>query len=399
MKWIVLASLVVLLTACGRYNQIQGSFADTDLVLPAVEKEMQTEARAEFIGPAISERPRTPHRRVYRTVQDDNVFPNEVGEIMILVYHGLHEERPGPYDRLTADFWNDLQNLYDKGYRLITMEDLINNNITTPRGYTPVVLSFDDGLPSAFSLKELEDGTLTPVPGTAVYIINAFYEMNPDFGRTAIFFINGRQGTFQGAGTMEERFRFLIDHGFEIGNHSYSHANFALLDARQLQREVGLLSQFIQRYFPEYEPLALAYPFGIRPRPNLRHYALAGEYNGIPYSYPWALRVGNTGVPAMPYHINFDPSNVSRVIASDESTYYRIVPDLGYLLRRFERYPHLRFISDGDPNTITVPRELVNYVNLHSLEGRTLVVYDRYEYDGFEEEDTLEEHNEAEEAG
>ena len=396
MKWIVLASLIVLLAACAGSNQareiaVEADLAAARLASPTLENDMS----AGFIGPAISERPSVPHRRVYRTPPpDDHVSPNEVGEIMILVYHGLHEERPGPYDRLTADFWDDLQNLYDQGYRLISMEDLINNNITTPRGYTPVVLSFDDGLPSAFSLKELEDGTLTPVPGTAVYIINAFYEMNPDFGRTAIFFVNGRAGTFQGAGTMEERFRFLIDHGFEIGNHGYTHANFATLDGRQLQREVGQLHQFISRYFPEYEPLALAYPFGIRPRPHLRHYALDGEYNGVSYSYPWALRVGNTGVPAMPYHINFDPSNVSRVVASDESTYYRIVPDLGYLLRRFERYPHLRFISDGDPNTITVPRELVDYVNLHSLEGRTLVVYDRHE-----EEDAPEEDEGAEEAG
>ena len=402
MKWLVLTLLAVLFTACGGYNQTQTVFVDADLAPPTVCNEIPAGVPAGLIGPALPERPRVPHRRVYRDEPEEHVSPNEIGEIMILVYHGLHEESPGPYDRLTADFWNDLQNLYDKGYRLISMRDLINNNITTPRGYTPVVLSFDDGLPSAFSLKELEDGTLAPVPGTAVYIINAFYEMNPDFGRTAIFFINGNRSAFQGAGTMEERFRFLIDHGFEIGNHSYNHPNFALLGAGQLQREIGLLSQFIRRYFPEYEPLALAYPFGIRPRPHLRHYALMGEYNGIPYSYPWALRVGNTGVPAMPYHINFDPSNVSRVVASDESTYYRIVPDLGHLLRRFEKYPHLRFISDGDPNTITVPRELVHYVNLHSLEGRTLVVYDRYdgyEYDRFEEEDIFEDHGEAEEAG
>lgn len=314
--------------------------------------------------------------------ETDPIFPNEVGEIMIIMYHGLHEYAPGPYDRLTSDFWNDLQTLYDHGYRLITMRDLVNNNITTPAGYTPVVLSFDDGAPSAFSLIMDDDGVLSPTPGSAVYLINKFYEKNPDFGRTAIFFINGHPEPFRGEGTMEERFAYLIDNGFELGNHGFYHANFALFgdrNAQGLQREVGRMDQFIRRYAPDYDPIVIAYPFGIRPRPRLRNYVMQGEYDGVEYRHLWALRVGNTGVPAVPHHINFDPTNVSRVVASDVSTYYRVVPDLGHLLRFFERNPHLRFISDGDPYTITVPSHLAHYVNMYALGDKILVVYDKYE--------------------
>ena len=322
------------------------------------------------------------------------VFPNEIGEIMIIVYHGLHEYNPGTYDRLTSEFKNDLQMLYDRGYRLISMADLINNNIRTPKGYTPVVLSFDDGLPSAFSMIELEDGTLAPKPGTAVYIINNFYEKNPDFGRTAIFFVNGRPEPFNGAGTLEERFQFLIEHGYELGNHSYSHAFFSRHNAQSLQRDMGLLDQMLRRYAPGFEPLVMAYPYSVRPRCELFRYVLNGEYNGVPYSYAWALRVGNTGSPAVPYHINFDPFNVSRVVASDASTEYYIVPDLGHLLRLFDEFPGLRFISDGDPYTVTVPRHLEDYVNIYALYGKELIFYDLivecdendgYYYDGCEE--------------
>ena len=352
--------LVVVLMACG--VEAAETFVEG-------EPEPVVLARPAPVRPVVVEEPEE---------EPDPIFPNEVGEIMILVYHGLHYENPGPYDRLTADFWNDLQTLYDQGYRLISMADLVNNNITTPAGYTPVVLSFDDGLPSAFSLMELPDGTLAPVPGTAVYILNAFYEKNPDFGRTAIFFVNGRPRPFDGAGTLQERFAYLLDHGFELGNHSYTHANFARLNGQRLQRDIGLLDQFIRYYAPDFEPLVLAYPFGIRPRASLRHYALQGEYYGVPYSYAWALRVGNTGVPAVPHHVNFDPSNVSRVVASDDSTYYYIVPDLGHLLRVFEQNPRLRFISDGDPDVVTVPRHLEHLVNTYSLGHRQLVVYDFY---------------------
>jgi len=383
-KWLVLVALAAL-TACTGQAQIEEAFVKAEVVLPIVSDEVPFEAEIYRTINVSRQEEAEPEPEL--EIEPEPIFPNEVGEIMVLVYHGLHEESPGPYDRLTADFWNDLQTLYDQGYRLIALADLINNNITTPAGYTPVAITFDDGLPSAFSLKELEDGTLTPVPGTAVYILNAFYEKNPAFGRAASFFINAWRDPFEGAGTLEERFRFLIDNGFEIGNHSFNHLDFSRLNAQQLQQEMGSLNQFIRKHLPDYESLAMAYPFSIRPRAGLRHYALAGEYNGIPYNYVWALRVGNTGSPAVPHHVRFDPLNVSRVVPSDQSTDYRNVPDLGYLLRRFEREPHLRFISDGDPDTITVPSDQVHYVDMYNLGDKELVVYDRYE--AYEGEDTL----------
>ena len=381
MKWLVLALLVVL-TACRGQTQTEETFVEAEVTLPVIVDD--TVFVPGFVVPETSETPEA--TEVYEP-EPVPIFPNEVGEIMILVYHGLHEAQPGPYDRLTADFWNDLQILYDQGYRLISLEDLINNNITTPAGYTPIVLSFDDGLPSAFSLKELEDGTLAPSPGTAVYILNAFYEKNPSFGRTAIFFVNAWRDPFEGAGTLEARFNYLIDNGFEIGNHSYNHLDFSRLNAQQLQQEMGSLDQFIRQHVPDYKLFAMAYPFSIRPRQGLRHYALAGKYNDVSYRYAWALRVGNTGVPAVPYHIRFDPLNVSRVVPGDQSTPYRNVPDLGYLLRHFEAHPYLRFISDGDPETVTVPRSNVHYVNKYRLGDKKLVVYDRYEEEKDQETD------------
>ena len=378
MKLLALIMLIALFVACGVQAQEPVLLAEPR-VLPLVWDEVSFTPELPHVLFELPEPESEP--------DPDPVFPNEVGEIMIIVYHGLHPENPGPYDRLTEDFKNDLQALYDGGFRLISMRDLINNNITTPAGYTPVVLSFDDGLPSAFSLERAEDGTLVPVPGTAVYILNEFYKKNPDFGRTAIFFVNGRPRPFAGAGTLQERFEFLIDHGFELGNHSYSHPNFANLNARRLQQEIGRVDQMIRRYAPGFEPLVIAYPFGIRPRPSLRAYIFNGEYDGETYSHEWALRVGNTFVPAVPYHVNFDPGNVARVVPTDQSTPYYDVVDLGFLLRRFERFPHLRFISDGDPNTITVPSTHLQYVNMYKIGDRELVVYKIYDtYDIYYEE-------------
>jgi len=362
---------VILLASCGIHAQETFSVID--------DTEYAEEINLPLVGDEVSFVPETgrPQLRERPELPPPRFPPNEIGEIMILVFHGLHPTNPGPFDCLTDDFRNNLQTLYDQGYRLISMEDLINNNITTPAGYTPVVLTFDDGLPSAFSLEYAEDGTLVPVPGTAVYILNEFYEKNPDFGRTAIFFVNGSPQPFSGAGTLAERFAFLLEHGYELGNHSYSHANFAHLNARRIQQEIGRVDRMLRENAPGYQPLVFAYPFGIRPRRNLRRYIMAGEYDGWEYSHAWALRVGNTFVPAVPYHVNFDPQNVARVVPTDQSTAHYNVVDLGFLLRRFERYPHLRFISDGDPNVVTVPSDRLQYVDRDALAefNLELVVY------------------------
>lgn len=118
------------------------------------------------------------------------VRPNELGHIMIIMYHGIVEsDPPSPYQRTVEGLKEDLEYLYENGYRPISMRDYIDNNISVEAGYTPVVLTFDDGIRSSFSLIE-ENGEFKPTPDSAVDIMNKFYEEHPDFGRHAIFYIN-----------------------------------------------------------------------------------------------------------------------------------------------------------------------------------------------------------------
>ena len=64
-------------------------------------------------------------------------------------------------------------------------------------------------------------------------------------------------------------------------------------------------------------------------------------------------------------------------MGTDSSTPYLRVPDFGYLMRFFQRYPHLRFISDGDPNVLTVPECNLHLVNMENIGNMELVVYIR----------------------
>lgn len=56
---------------------------------------------------------------------------NELGKIMVLMYHGIGEEED-VWVRTPENFRKDLQTLYDKGYRAIGMKDYIEGNIDTP---------------------------------------------------------------------------------------------------------------------------------------------------------------------------------------------------------------------------------------------------------------------------
>lgn len=304
----------------------------------------------------------------------EQVKPNESGNIMIIMYHGLSGSNPEKYDRKTSDFINDLQTLYDQGYRLIALNDLMDGHITVAAGYTPVVLTFDDGKNTAFSLARQEEAWV-PVSGCAVDIIEQFFAEHPDFGKAATFFVNGSKDPFAGQGTLAERFAYLLDNGYEIGNHTYSHTELNGLNAAQIQEQIGRVDQTIRTLCPGYVPRALTYPYGIRPKESLRAYALDGEYDGQAYHYDWGLREGQSIISANPFHVAFDPLNAPRVRGTDDTTPEYDVQDFGYFLRYYENHPERRYISDGDPNRVSVPEVNAQNINETALGGRELYVY------------------------
>lgn len=301
----------------------------------------------------------------------NSVKPNEIGEIMIIMYHGLSSNPKKPRYFCTAEeFSQNLADMYEAGYRLTALSDLVNNSISVAAGYTPVVLTFDDGLSSAFSLQEKE-GELIPSEDCAVHIINKFSEEHPDFGKSAVFFINGQPDAFKGAGTLSERLKYLADNGYEIGNHTYNHVHLRKHNADSIQEQIGKLDQLIRANLYSYESLYIAYPYGERPSAELQSFLLSGEYDDVPYQYYWVIREGQSGASAAPDHINFDPLNVPRVRGTNNEN-----TDLGWQLRRYRKNPELRYISDGDPNKISVPSELSEYVNVKSTRGVEYFFYD-----------------------
>lgn len=312
------------------------------------------------------------NKNLEKEVADKNFLPspNEAGDLMIIMYHKIVDyPTSSNLERNADDFKNDLQRLYDEGYRLISIKDLINNDINIENGYTPVVLTFDDGWSTAFSLTD-KAGELVPRENCGVDIINKFTEEHPDFGKAAVFYINGYLEPFKGAGTLEERFRYLLDNGYELGNHTYSHSNLSKLSGTEIQNEIVSLDLYVKYVIPDAEMLSFCYPYGIRPKEDMRELALNGEYTEKAYSYQWALRAGPSNASAVPNHIKFDPLNIPRVRGTNNEKM-----DLWWFLDYYKENPHLKYVSDGDPKTISVPKGNENLVNKDNLGDKNLNLY------------------------
>ncbi|MHC1719848.1 MAG: polysaccharide deacetylase family protein [Clostridiaceae bacterium] len=276
--------------------------------------------------------------------------PNETGKIMVLMYHNIGKTE-AEWVRAPENFRKDLQTLYEKGYRPISLSDYVTGNITTEQGKTPVVITFDDGNRNNFDY--LEDGSVSS--DSAVGILVDFHEQHKDFPLEATFFVNGGL-PFGQKGMESKKLNYIIDKGMDIGNHTQSHVNFTKADADKIQKEIGGQAQYLQSLMgsKDYKVTTLALPYGSRPSDkSLATYLAAGNYNGQAYKNIAILNVGwNPG--HSPYVSKFDNESIPRVRASETK-----VDNVGLYdyLDYFDKHPEEKFISDGVPDIVTVPKD------------------------------------------
>ncbi len=307
---------------------------------------------------------------IEKQVDPASVNANELGEVMVLMYHHI-DEPEATWVRTPDNFRRDLQELYDRGFRPVSLEDYAKGNIEIEPGYKPVVLTFDDGRQNNFNMIENSAGEWEIDPDSAIGILTDFHEENPDFPLEATFFING--GTpFEQEGLVEYKLNYIVDQGMDIGNHSYTHANFNNLTAEELQYELGRLNNMVQEYLPEYEMNTLALPFGSRPKnEELMGYLHQGEYDGVPYENIAILEVGWDPYLS-PFHKNFDPLKIRRVRASEMD-----VDGVGMYdwLGHFESGARTPYVSDGSRETISYPSSFEDRLDDRHREEKNLRSY------------------------
>lgn len=272
--------------------------------------------------------------------------PNELGQLMILVYHRI-DSPEGRWTRTPANFRRDLERLWAAGYRLVALGDVLDGRIDLPAGTTPVVLTFDDSSPGQFRYLET-DGAPRIDPDSAVGILEAFARAHPEFGLRATFYVLPAAAPphrlFGQPAREGDKLRYLASRGFEIGNHTLWHANLALYPEPTVRRQLAAAQEWIQRHVPGYRPRSLALPMGAYPREPA--WAVGGSVDGTVYRHEAILRV--TGGPApSPFSRGFDPLRLPRIQA--------IESEIAHWLGYFDRRPAERFVSDGDPLAVTVP--------------------------------------------
>ena len=285
--------------------------------------------------------------------------PNELGRIPVLEYHLIGDEE-GRWERHHERFRADLELLHRRGYRPVTLAELVDRDFELPAGFSPVVFTFDDASPGQFRYIEREGGTLDIDSTSAVGIWLAFSRRHPDWGRKAVFcmlsgaeagrsFFGDRGIEGQKTAWRHQKVRFLAEQGFELCNHTLWHANLSKGDDAFVQEQIGRGVMAIDSAVPGIRVRSFALPLGVWPKN--RELAKAGSWTDprtgrvVRYDFDVVLEV--SGGPARsPHDPQFDAGRLPRVQVYGE--------ELERILDQLDRSGN-RYVSDGDPRTIARP--------------------------------------------
>lgn len=286
--------------------------------------------------------------------------PNEIGVIPILEYHDI-----GPAEkymvRSAANFRHDLERLYEEGYRPISMKEYLDNRIALPSGFAPVLLTFDDARKSQFNY--LPDGKIDPE--CAIGILQDFHARHPDFAVRATFFVLPNSG-FGQPKVAAQKMQALLDMGCEIGNHTVTHPFLSRLSDERVQQEVATCQEKIEKLAPNAHVETLAFPGGHTPRNHAL--ILHGSYKGHTYTNRAGFLSSSDPAPS-PVALRLDWHRIERVLGAEGEL------GITFWMDRLERKPQMRYVSDGDPMTITLPKEKVKLVDPAKLQGAALKPY------------------------
>ncbi len=289
---------------------------------------------AQSTGPSA-----TPSASPTPSIDPRSVHADELGQIPVLMIHQVERHPSGDYAQTPAQLSSTLEYLARQDYVAITAADLVIGRLDLPAGASPVVLTFDDGYPDQFRLRS--DGTVDP--GCAVGVVRAVAAEHPRFRGVGTMYVN--RVPF-GSHWPARELTWLRDHGWEIGNHTETHANLSTLSSADVQREIGREQQAISQAIPGYQVSTMALPFGSMP--NNAALAHSGAWGHVTYRYQGVMLVGANPAPS-PFGADWDPYAIPRI----RSWHGRIDMDEHYWLPRLA---HHRYVSDGNPRVISYPR-------------------------------------------
>ncbi|GAA3806850.1 polysaccharide deacetylase family protein [Sphaerisporangium flaviroseum] len=274
---------------------------------------------------------------------------NEAGLVPVLMYHRIQKKRIASIDRTPSQLRRELQKLAESGYVPVTAAEFAAGAINIPAGTHPVVLSFDDGHPSHFAL----DSDGVPKKDTAVRIIYDVAREHPGFRPVATFWINRNPFGFIDKGLQASAVGWLVQHGFEVANHTYGHPDLYRLTSKEVAEAI-VRGERLMKQLGAPASATFALPYGSRPKK--RATAHDGKWDGTAYHFDAVFLAG--AEPAIsPYAKAFDPYNVPRIQSNGKKGECRKWCS-EYWLEWLRTHPGRRYTSDGDPSHVSIPRRL-----------------------------------------
>jgi peptidoglycan/xylan/chitin deacetylase (PgdA/CDA1 family) len=281
---------------------------------------------------------------------------NEMGQVLVVMYHLIDSDisTSPTWTRTPAQLRSDIALLKSEGYYPINVRDLASGNIDIPAGKSPVVITFDDSSPGQYRI--LDDGTLDP--DCAVGILQTATEAGNWASRASFFVlldvVPKEREVFGQPDKQKEKLRNLVEWGYEVGSHTVTHLDLKKASTTEAVKQLSVSQSTLQNMIGGgYKVTSLSVPFGNYPSSD--DILKSGAYKatpssaGVPYAYSAAVSIANR-VCASPFSSDFNAYHIPRVRGSD--------PYLLDAINNLKDHPGLRYISDGDPTTVSAPKNL-----------------------------------------
>jgi hypothetical protein len=230
---------------------------------------------------------------------------NTTGRIPVLEYHVIGD-RESRYTITREHLKKDLQLVYDRGYRPITISQMLDKDFSTvPDGLSPVVFVFDDAR-------------------------EEFARAHPDWKGKAVFcMLNGGEAGHNFFGDdpkyggqkkewRHQKVKYLADQGHELCAHTLWHMQLSKFPDDKVQENIARNVMGIDSAVAGYKVRTMALPQGLWPKN--RPLAWKGSWkdpkSGKVVSYEFDAVLEVAGGPARsPYDPAFDAHSIDRIEA------------------------------------------------------------------------------------
>jgi peptidoglycan/xylan/chitin deacetylase (PgdA/CDA1 family) len=335
----------------GGTTRANSAAATTEATSPSASSEDSTDATT------VSQ-PMTPERA-------KAIGANELGQVMVLMYHHI-DSKETEWTRTPENFRKDIALLKTEGFYPVNVRDLASGNIDIPAGKSPVVITFDDSSPGQYRI--LDDGSIDP--DCAIGIMQAAVKEGGWASRASFYclldVVPKERVIFGQPDRQQEKLRNLVNWGYEVGSHTVTHLNLKKASKNEIIKQLAQSQQTLEDLIGGgYAVTSIAIPFGEYPADV--SIIGSGEYEGVAYRYTAALALG-VEPSASPFSTSFNAMRIPRIRGSENLIVEAI--------QNFKNHPELRYISDGDPTTVSAPAELASALGSLAKDlGRPVIRY------------------------